>query len=89
MEKENKEINIFSSNIFLLPQKIKFFVNKGKEYSLNLLDLQGRKILNLKQGIGKGKEEIILENINPGNYFIVLKTKNKNLKKKILILKGG
>ncbi len=86
---KNKEINIFSSNIFLLPQKIKFFVNKGKEYSLNLLDLQGRKILTLKEGIGKGEEEIILKEISLGSYFLILETKAKIFKRKILILKGG
>lgn len=91
-ERENKtikDINIFSSNILFLPQRIKFFVDKRKKYSLNLLDLQGRKILTLKEGIGKGEEEIILKEISSGNYFIILETNEKILKKKILILKGG
>ncbi|MEO0231795.1 MAG: hypothetical protein ABIM29_04565 [candidate division WOR-3 bacterium] len=87
--KERKEINILCSNILFLPQKIKIFVKNGIKYSLNLLDLQGRKILTLKEGIGKGEEEIILKEISLGSYFLILETKAKIFKRKILILKGG
>lgn len=84
----NKEANILSSNILFLPQRIKFFVKYGEKYSLNLFNLNGRKLLNLKEGKSKGIEEVILEKVNPGNYFLILETRERKLKKKILILKG-
>ena len=87
--KINSEIKILSSNILILPQKIKFFVKEGEKYSFSLFNLNGQKILNLKEGIGKGIDEIILDKISSGNYFLILETKEKIFREKILILKGG
>ena len=86
-DKKHHDLEIISLSILFLPSNIKFFVNKGIKYSLNLIDLNGRKIKVLKEGIGKGLENIYLEDIKERNYFIVLETDEKILKKKITILK--
>ena len=87
-DKEVKDnLKIICPSILFLPSNIKFFVNEGIKYSLSLIDLNGRKIKVLKEGIGKGLESIYLEDIKEGNYFIVLETDEKILKKKITILK--
>jgi hypothetical protein len=89
-DKEIKDdLKIICSSILFLPSDIKFFVKKGIKYSLSLIDLNGRKIKVLKEGIGKGLENIYLENVKEGSYFIVLEGNGKNLKRKITILKRG
>jgi len=87
--KKITDLKIISSSILFLPSNIKFFVFEGIKYSLNLIDLNGRKIKVLKEGMGKGLESIYLENIKEGNYFITLEADEKILKKKITILKRG
>jgi hypothetical protein len=89
-DKEIKDdLKIICSSILFLPSDIKFFVKEGIKYSLSLIDLNGRKIKVLKEGIGKGLESIYLENVKEGSYFIVLEGNEKNLKRKITILKRG
>jgi len=86
-DKEKDNLKIICPGVLFLPSNIKFFVFEGIKYSLNLIDLNGRKIKVLKEGIGKGLENIYLEDIKEGNYFIVLEADEKILKKKITILK--
>ncbi len=86
---DKKDVKFLSSNVLFLPDRIRFFVKEGQKYYLNLFDLDGRKILTLKEGVGRGKEEIILDKVNSGSYFLILETQTKTLKRKITILKGG
>ncbi|MEM1974105.1 MAG: T9SS type A sorting domain-containing protein, partial [Thermoplasmata archaeon] len=89
-EVKNDDIKFLSSNILFLSNRvIRVYIKRGERFSLDLFNLNGQKIKTLKEGISKGNEEIVLDKISPGNYFLILKTSSEILKRKILILKGG
>lgn len=77
-----------SPNIVRDKLNIKYFLPKEEEVSLILYDNNGRKIKLIDKG-KKDKNEITLltKNLNNGLYFLILKGKDFNLKRKLIILK--
>ncbi len=75
-------------NIIKDKLNIKYFLPKEEEVSLILYDNNGRKVKLIDKG-KKDKNEITLltKDLNNGLYFLILKGKDFNLKRKLIILK--
>lgn len=79
-----KEMNVQGARIFPNPANESFYIDllSVQDCEIVLYDLTGRKTLETKV---RSKEEINVSNLNPGMYFLMLKSKGFNLKEKILI----
>ncbi|MEO0087802.1 MAG: T9SS type A sorting domain-containing protein [candidate division WOR-3 bacterium] len=77
-----------SPNIIKDKLNIKYFLPKEEEVSLILYDNNGRKVKLIDKG-KKDKNEITLltKDLNNGLYFLILRGKDFNLKRKLIILK--
>ncbi|MEO0097363.1 MAG: T9SS type A sorting domain-containing protein, partial [candidate division WOR-3 bacterium] len=77
-----------SPNIIKDKLNIKYFLPKEEEVSLILYDNNGRKVKLIDKG-KKDKNEISLltKDLNNGLYFLILRGKDFNLKRKLIILK--
>ncbi|MEO0090718.1 MAG: T9SS type A sorting domain-containing protein [candidate division WOR-3 bacterium] len=75
-------------NIIKDKLNIKYFLPKEEEVSLILYDNNGRKVKLIDKG-KKDKNEITLltKDLNNGLYFLILKGKDFNLKRKLIIFK--
>ncbi|MEO0134208.1 MAG: T9SS type A sorting domain-containing protein [candidate division WOR-3 bacterium] len=75
-------------NIIKDKLNIKYFLPKEEEVSLIFYDNNGRKVKLIDKG-KKDKNEITLltKDLNNGLYFLILKGKDFNLKRKLIIFK--
>lgn len=94
-EKQNEimpENNIITNypNPFNGSTKIKYEINKSENISLNIYNLKGNKISEIYTGfkpVGKYEYDFSSENLSSGIYFVILKTENNIISKKIILIK--